>query len=229
MPLSFRSHTVGDIAVVKCDGQIVEGAAPATLRQYVSDVLAYTSGIILDLRDVTFIDSSGLGVLVRILARTGKDNLKLCGLTSRTAEMLRITRLSNVFDCHESEADAIAAFYRYSTGPSGSSPFAAPNVLCVAKPDLLTFMREVLRHGGVSVTTTDNLPDAVTLLKATTPKVVVVAHELRSAGSTGIVETFNRLVDTLAAVELPPDFARRDPTETGPELVERVRALLETA
>jgi anti-sigma B factor antagonist len=228
MTSSFRSVTVGDIAVVKCEGQIVEGTAVA-LRQHVTDMLEQTTAIVLDLRGVTFIDSSGLGVLVRILARTGQDNLKLCGLNSRIAEMLRITRLSNVFDCHESEADAIAAFYRGSPGSSGSSPFVAPNVLCIANSDLLTYMREVLRHAGVSVTTTDNLSDAVTLLKATAPKVVLVAHELRSAGSTGIVETFNRLVETLAAVELPPDFARRDPTETGPELVERVRVLIASA
>ena len=76
--------------------------------------------------------------------------------------------------------------------------------------------------------TIDNLPDAVTLLKATTPKVVVVARELRSAGSTGTVETFNRLLDAVGVVELPPDFAGLDPNETGPRLVERVRNLIGT-
>ena len=228
MALSFSSRTVGDIAVVKCTGQIVEATA-AALRQHVDDLLKQAPAIVLDLREVTFIDSSGLGMLVRILARTGQDNLKLCGLTSRVAQMLRITRLSNAFDCHETEADAIAAFYRYPVGSSGSSAFVAPSVLCVAKPDLLTYIREVLRHAGVGVTTTDNLPDAVTLLKATTPKVVLVASELRSTGSTGMIETFNRLVGTRAAVELPHDFARRDPIATGPALVERVRGLLESA
>lgn len=228
MALSFRSHTVGDITVLKCDGDIVEGPACSAMRQHVNDILEHTPAIVLDLRDVHFIDSSGLGLLVRILARTGQDNLKLCGLTSRISETLRITRLSTVFDCHESEAAALAAFYRYSTGSSRRSPFVAPNVLCVGQSaELLTYMQEVLRQAGLSVTSTDNLPDAVTLLKAMTPKVVLVAHELRSAGSTGTVETFNRLLDTLAVVELPPDFARQDPTETGPRLVERVRLLIE--
>jgi hypothetical protein len=74
--------------------------------------------------------------------------------------------------------------------------------------------------------TTDNLPDAVTLLKAMTPKVVLVNPEFRSSGSTGTVETFNRLVKPLAVVELPSDFARQDPSETGPQLVERVRVLI---
>jgi anti-sigma B factor antagonist len=230
MALSFRSHTVGDITVLKCDGRIVEGAESAALRQHVNEVLEYTPAIVLDLSEVQYIDSSGLGMLVRILVRTGPENLKLCGLTSRISETLKITRLATVFDCHESEAEAIAAFYRYPAGSSRPSPFVAPNVLCVGKSaELLTYMQEVLRQAGLSVTTTDNLPDAVTLLKAMTPKVVLVGHELRSAGSTGMVETFNRLLDTLAVIELPADFAREDPTETGPRLVERVRVLLEGA
>jgi anti-sigma B factor antagonist len=225
--LSFSSRAIGDITVVKCEGAIVEGAASIELRQHVDDALRHTLAIVLDLSGVHFIDSAGLGLLVRILARTGQDRLKLCGLTSRVSETLKITRLASVFDCHESEAEAIAAFYDDSTRPTESSAFVAPNVLCVEKSaDLLTYMQEVLRQAGLRVMTTDNLPDAVTLLKAVTPKVVLVNPEFRSSGSTGIVETFNRLVKPLAVVELPSDFARQDPSETGPQLVERVRVLI---
>jgi anti-sigma B factor antagonist len=228
MALSFSRRTVGDITVLKCDGRIVEGDESAALRQHVNEVVAQTPALVLDLGDVHFIDSSGLGMLVRILARTGQDNLKLCSLSSRISETLKITRLSSVFDCYGSDAEAIAAFYRAPTGSSRPSPFIAPNVLCVGKSaELLTYMQEVLRQAGLSVTAIDNLPDAVTLLKATSPKVVLVAHELRSAGSIGMVEMFNRLTASLAVVELPPDFARQDPIETGPRLVERVRVLLD--
>lgn len=227
MTLSFSGRTIGDVTVLKCAGRIIEGAESAALRQHVSEVLTRTPAIVLDLGDVDYIDSSGLGTLVRILVRTGQDNLKLCGLTSRISETLKITRLSSVFDCHEFEADAIAAFYRPPTGSNRPSPFIAPNVLCVEKSaELLTYMQEVLRQAGLSVSAIDNLPDAVTLLKATAPKVVLVGHELRSGASTGMVELFNRLTATLAVVELPPDFARRDPIETGPRLVERVRVLI---
>jgi len=66
----------------------------------------------------------------------------------------------------------------------------------------------------------------VTLLKAMTPKVVLVGRELRSAGSAGLVETFDRLLSTLAVIELSPDFARQDPGDTGPQLVERIRVLI---
>lgn len=230
MTLSFSSRTVGDITVVKCDGAIVEGATSVALRQHVNDALDHTLAIVLDLSNVHFIDSSGLGLLVRILARTGQDRLKLCGLTSRVSETLKITRLASIFDCRESEAEAIAAFYKDSTRSSELPDFVAPNVLCVEKSaDLLTYVQEILRQAGLRVMTTDNLPDAVTLLKAMTPKVVLVSGELRSAGSTGTVETFNRLVNPLAVVELPSDFSRRDPSETGPQLVERVRVFLDGA
>jgi len=227
MALSFHSHTVGDITVLTCEGRLVEGAASTALRQRVNDVLEHTPAIVLDFRAVDFVDSSGLGMLVRILARSGRDNLKLCGLRSRISEMLKITRLSAVFDCHESEEQAIAAFYRAPKGSNHPAPFVAPNVLCVgASAELLTYMQEVLRQAGLSVTTIANLPDAVTLLKATTPQVVLLADGVRSVGSTGTVDTFNRLVAPLAVVELPPDFARQDPSETGPTLVERVRVLV---
>ena len=227
MALSFRSRTVGDITVVKCGGQIVEGAESAALRQHVNDVLQHTPAIVLDLADVHFIDSGGLGLLVRILARTGHGNLKLCGLTSRVAEALKITRLFNVFDCYESEEASIAAFYAPATDSGRRAPFVPASVLCVEKsPDLLTYIQEVLRQTGLSVMTTNNLPDAVTLLKAMTPKVVLVGRELRSAGSAGMVETFDRLLSTLAVIELSPDFARQDPGETGPQLVERIRGLI---
>jgi len=228
MALTFRSRTVGDITVVKCDGSIVEGDASVALRQHVNEVLAHTTAIVLDLSDVHFIDSGGLGLLVRILSRVGRDNLKFCGLTSRVAETLKITRLSNVFAAYESEADAIAAFYTAPTDSGRPTPFEPANVLCVERSaDLLTYIQEVLRQTGLSVMTTNNLPDAVTLLKAMTPKVVLVGRELRAAGSAGMVETFDRLLSPLAVIELSPDFARQDPGETGPHLVERIRNLIE--
>jgi anti-sigma B factor antagonist len=226
MVLSVGSRIVGDVTVLQCDGGIVEAAAPA-LRQHVTKALEHTPAIVLDLRGVSFIDSSGLGVLVRILARTGHDNLKLCGLTSRTLETLKITRLSTVFDVHESETDAIAAFYRESSVSTRPSAFVAPTVLCVDKsPDVLTYMREVLRQAGFSVATADNVPDAVTLLKATTPKVVLLGGDMRSAGTTGTVEIFNRLLEAVSVVEMSTDFAREDPRDTGPRLIEHVRGFI---
>lgn len=227
MALSFQSRTIGDITVVKCEGRIVDGPESAALRQHVNDVLGHTPAIVLDLNNVHFIDSGGLGLLVRMLSRTGQGNLKLCGVTSRVSETLKITRLANVFDCYGSESDAIAAFFTAPVSGGRQTAFAPASVLCVERSaDLSTYIQAVLRQTGLSVMTTNNLPDAVTLLKAMTPKVVLVGQELRSAGSAGIVETFDRLLSALSVIELSPELAREDPGETGPQLVERVRVLM---
>jgi anti-anti-sigma factor len=227
MALSLSGRTIGDITILKCQGRIVDGPDSAALRQRVHEALEHTPAIVLDLAGVNLIDSGGLGMLVRVLARAGQDNLKLCGLSSRITETLKITRLAAVFDCYQSEAEAISGFYRVPTGSNRTAPFVAPNVLCVGKSaELLTYVQEVLRQAGLGVKTIDNLPDAVTLLKAATPQVVIVDDALRSAGTAGMIDAFNQLVAPLAVVDLPPDFARQDPIETGPRLVERVRSLI---
>ena len=227
MPLSFQSRSVGDITVVKCDGRIIEGAESAALRQHMNDLLPNAPWIVLHLGDVHFIDSSGLGLLVRILARTGHGNLKLCAVSAKIAEMLKITKLATVFESYESEADAIAAFYQRGTQPGKSRPFLPANILCVEKSvDLLTYIGELLRQAGFSAFTVDNLPDALTLLKATRPKLVVVSTELRSARGRGTGETFNELIDALSVIELPVDFGSHDPSETGQQLLDRVRAFI---
>ena len=227
MPLSFQSRSVGDITVVKCDGRIIEGAESATLRQHMNDLLPNAPWIVLHLGDVAFIDSSGLGLLVRILARTGHGNLKLCAVPAKIADVLKITKLATVFDSYESEADAIAAFYERATRPDKSQPFLPASILCVEKSvDLLTYIGELLRQGGFSVITVDNLPDALILLKATRPKLVIVGTELRSASGTWTENTFNELIDALWVIELPADFGSLDPSETGQHLLDRVRALI---
>jgi len=230
MPLSFQSRSVGDITVVKCAGRIIEGAESAVLRQYMNDLLPNAPWIVLHLGDVDFIDSSGLGLLVRILTRTGHGNLKLCAVSARIADVLRITKLATVFDSYESEADAIAAFYETAKRPDTPLPFHPANILCVEKSvDLLNYIGELLRQAGLRAITVDNLPDALILLKATRPKLVVVSAALRSDRDTGIAEIFNDLADALPVIELPVDFGSHDPSETGQQLVDRVRAVVGAA
>ena len=230
MPLSFQSRSVGDITVVKCEGRIIEGAEASALRQRMNDLVPNAPCIVLDLGDVDFIDSSGLGLLVRILTRTGHGNLKLCAVSARIADMLRITKLATVFESHASEADAIAAFYDTAKRPDTSFPFHPANILCVEKSvDLLNYIGELLRQAGLRAITVDNLPDALILLKATRPKLVVVSAELRSERDTGTAEIFNELVDALPVIELPVNFGSHDPSETGQQLVDRVRVVIGAA
>ena len=130
----------------------------------------------LDLSAVEWIDSSGLGLLVRLHSRVQNagGDVKLCAVPSRIAEILRVTKLQTIFDTHESESGAVAAFYRDAkTNPVPDR--LATDILCVAPSlDVIAYLREVLRQAGHGVMTSDNLPDALMLVRATRPKLIVM-------------------------------------------------------
>ena len=227
MALSFDSRRVGDIAVVTCRGRIVEGEESNALQRHVNGLLPYGSDILIDLGGVEFIDSSGLGLLVRLLTRirAASGNLQLCALTPRIREVLRVTKLNSIFESHETEAEAIAAFYQRPR-PAGTVPLE-PGILCVDKStDVLAYVREILKQAGYAALTTVNLADALTLFRATAPKLVIVGADLRSVTNTRSADTFNRLIDSLPVIELPRDFSSHEAGEAGRHLLDDVRNAL---
>jgi hypothetical protein len=184
--------------------------------------------VVLDLSSVDFIDSGGLGLLVRLLHRTQNagGDLKLCGLSSRIAETFRATKLHTVFDIHASSGDAVAAFYRGAPAARPADRLAT-DILCVAPSlDVIAYLREVLRQAGHGVMTSDNLPDALVLLRATRPKLVVVSADLLAAGNTPAAGEFKEAASHLPVVELPPDFSHRDAGAAADRLLEQVRTAI---
>src|SRR5258708_18950555 len=228
MAISFDTRRVGDIAVVKIRGRIVEGAESLALQKHLDGLMPFGAHILLDLADVEFLDSSGLGLLVRYLTRTrnAHGNLKLCAPTSQISDVLRVTRLQGVFDAHESEESAIAAFYQRSDSASGSFRFRV-DILCVDfSTDVQAYIRELLGQAGYGVLTAGNLPDALVLLQATKPKLVIASADLRSARSTHTANRFNTLADRIAVVELPPGFSHAEAGQAGQILVGKVLAAI---
>jgi anti-sigma B factor antagonist len=113
MSLSIDSHRAGEITVLTCSGRIVEGAESATLQKHVDALIAEGPYIILNLGGIEFIDSSGLGLLVRCLIRLESLHglIRVCAASSRIAEAFRVTGLNTLFKVFDSEADAVAGFY----------------------------------------------------------------------------------------------------------------------
>ena len=209
MPLSLQSRPVGSITVVTCSGRIVDGPEAAVLQQQLNDLLPDRRYIVLDLAAVNYIDSSGLGLLVRMLMRiqSAHGHLKLCGVQANIGEVLRITRLGTIFESHETNAEAVAAFYQSAAAPRAPYRFDPVDILCVEKSlDVLAFLRELLVQSGYGVMTTDNLPDALTLLQATQPKLLVIGAELRAARATQTAKRFNELANAVLRVEFRQIF-----------------------
>jgi anti-sigma B factor antagonist len=113
MSMKFAIRHVGGITVLDCSGKITLGEGSVTIRDAVRDVLATgATKILLNLGEVNYIDSSGIGELVSALTavKNAGGELKLLQLTKKVKDLLQITKLYTVFDIYDEEADAVASF-----------------------------------------------------------------------------------------------------------------------
>ncbi len=189
----------------------------------IQDRLPLEPYIVLNLANVTFLDSAGLGVLVRVShrARSAGGDLKLCALPPRVADVLRITRLNTVFDVQSGEEDAIAAFYR--SGPAAERRALGSNILCVEESaDLLAYVCEVMRAAGYDVLPCSNIADASVLLKVSSPRALIMGAEMRAR----FESMTHRAGHGLTTLELPAGFGTRDPLQSSRELLSMVHALV---
>jgi anti-anti-sigma factor len=205
-PLAFDTRHVGEVTVVTCTGAIVYGGTDA-FETHLDALIAVHPSILLHLGDVTFIDSAGLGLLVRYLTRAqnASGRLRICAVSSPVDRALTVTRLKPVLQPFEDEHHAIADAHRGSRDELGAAP-----ILCVHESqDVLAYLRQLLRQEGYRTVTAANVPDALILLSATGPRVVVVGH-LAAAHGTRAADEFRRRIANTAVVELPGDFSHLD-------------------
>ena len=113
MQLKLTKRTVDGIVAVECNGRIVFGEESSLLREEVKKVIQDgAKRIVLNLAEVNYIDSGGLGTLVALhtTARNAGATIKLANLTKRVGDLLQVTKLLTVFEVHNSEYDALEAF-----------------------------------------------------------------------------------------------------------------------
>ena len=113
MSIDFSTRQAGDITIVDLKGRITLGEGSVTLRDAVHDLLSKgKKRILLNLGDVNYIDSSGIGELVSAYTTAKKQGgeLKLLNLTKKTHDLLQITKLYTVFDVKDDEALAVESF-----------------------------------------------------------------------------------------------------------------------
>ena len=113
MALKTTNREVDGVAIVALDGRIILGDESNTLREKVKGLIAEgKKKIVLNMDNVTFIDSAGLGTLVAAhhSAKSQGASLRLCHLGSKFQEVLQITKLLTVFDVYKTEAEAVASF-----------------------------------------------------------------------------------------------------------------------
>jgi len=111
--VKLSTRQVGDVSVVDVAGRITLGEGSSALRETLRDMVSKNQKkILLNLGDVSYIDSSGIGELVSgfTTVTNSGGQLKLLNLNKRVKDLLQITKLYSVFDVHDDEAHAIRAF-----------------------------------------------------------------------------------------------------------------------
>jgi anti-sigma B factor antagonist len=113
MSIHSKTREVDGVTILDISGKITLGAASAELRSVVSDALSKGSKkILLNLADVGYVDSAGLGELVSAYTtvKNAGGTLKLLNVTKKVSDLLVITKLVTVFETSENEAEAVASF-----------------------------------------------------------------------------------------------------------------------
>ena len=113
MSVKLSTRQVGDVTVIDVAGRITLGEGSSALRDALRELVGRNQKkILLNLGEVSYIDSSGIGELVSgfTTVTNSGGNLKLLNLNKRVKDLLQITKLYTVFDVHEDEAGAIRSF-----------------------------------------------------------------------------------------------------------------------
>ncbi|MGH9499146.1 MAG: anti-sigma factor antagonist [Terriglobales bacterium] len=226
MPLSLNTRGVGRVTVVRCSGRIIAGDETESLRVHVTAMMRDRKDFVLHLGDVAFIDSSGLGTMVRLLtrARQSRGDLKLCNVPQTIEKLLCMTNLNQLFEAHESEESAISAFYRRSAAPEATAA-TGPVVVCVDQnTDVLAYLRELLRHGGYDVHTSTSLSDTLVLIRVTRPALLLVGPDLMASPATQ--REFNAARAQLPVMELGKEFSTLDASEAASRLLDTINTQL---
>ncbi len=111
--MTITERKNGDVTILDVEGKILLGEGDVQLNKKISDLISRKeTRILLNLTNVPYMDSGGLGEVVRSYTTVKREGgeLKLSGVTSRIKDLMTITKLHTVFDIFDSEDEAVASF-----------------------------------------------------------------------------------------------------------------------
>ena len=227
MQLTLHKEHIGDCALIRCQGRIVVGEEIRALQLLVEPLSRQTKKVILHLAEVSFIDSAGVGTIVRLfgILRAHGSDLILCELSPFVKRVLEITKLLGVLPVYALEQEAIRCAPGIAQASKGGSAPAKIGIVCAdSSHDVLAYLSAVLERSGYDVLTTRHPSDALTLVKVTKPKLLICGPGIQTNPV-----AIDKLRGGAAGVRfllLPPDFSAAEAGEAGTNLVDQVRSLI---
>jgi anti-sigma B factor antagonist len=227
MELSLQNQKFDDVVVVRCQGRIVVGAEITSLQQELERLTVLTKKVVLHVGEVTFIDSVGLGALVRQFGtlRAKGGDLKLCQVSPFLLQVLQVTNLLRVFPMHASEAEAIQAFSKGKQFQEETFESSKTRIVCIdPSHDLLAYLSALLKRTGYEAITTRNPSDALLFIRVTRPQVLICGPGMQA--NEPAMKGFAEAKPKVQILHLPSDFSTGEAGQAGMDLVSRIRQLL---
>jgi|ERR1039457_4001656 anti-sigma B factor antagonist len=114
MSVKLTTHQKGEVIIVVASGKLTMGEGTSALRTKIRELVASGSRrIVLNMADVSYMDSSGMGELIaaHTTVTTAGGEIKLLNLAKRVHDLLKLTKLYTVFEAFEDEASAVDSFW----------------------------------------------------------------------------------------------------------------------
>jgi len=227
MRLKVQLRRAGDVAILQCEGPIVSGAEAEHLEQkIISELDEGTRHLILEVAAVPRVDSSGLGMMVRLLMRVRKSggDLALACPPPFITSLLQMTRLSMLFHVFASEQEAVVS-YRKQTPQIAKPASPQARVLFLDQSsDLCAFVRSVLTAHGYEVLSTTLAKEARILLQVGNTDVVVLGPNTPRVGFEGpsLAAYLAALAPKAIVIELDKQFETLEAERAGAVLLQLV-------
>jgi anti-sigma B factor antagonist len=229
MSLNLQSQTIDSVVVIRCQGRIVLGDEIHALQLEIGKLRQLKKRVVLQLAEVDYIDSAGLGALVRIFGqlRVGGGGLKLCELSPFVLKVLQATHLLGTMPNYASDKEAIAAFAEGATPLEKASGAPRTKIVCMdSSSDLLAYLKALLTRAGYEAFTAKELSGATTMVVATGARILI--YGLGNHTSESVIQKFRDNHPKVQVILLPPDFSTAEASQAGTELLTRVHSLLTT-
>ena len=215
MLLSLKSRFVGNVYVIACVGRVVLGEEVKALEAAFEAGEREFTRIVLNLAEVSRLDSIAMGLLVRYAERLSKrgGGLRLATPPAFVTNLLNMTKLNTILKSFPTEEEAILSFLKQGSGGEGQEK-RGPRVLVFDESaDLCVFVRTVLMGRGYDVRSTCSFRDAKILLGVDGVDYIVVGPSTPQLSAETVLESLTALSPGAKPLQLAADFKIRDARE----------------
>jgi anti-anti-sigma factor len=212
MSLSLASRFCGNVYVIQCTGRIAAGQETTILETALDEAEREFARVVLNLSEVTRMDSMGLGLLVRHASRLGKrgGTIRLAAPQSFVAHLLKITKLSSFLQSYPTEEDAIQSFLKQDSPQTAEEKRGLSVLVFDPAADLCMFVRTVLAQHGFDVKMSCSFRDAKVLLRVDQVDYILVGPGTLQLPSETVANELSALAPKASALQLSADFKSHD-------------------